>query len=293
MLIGITGTKRSGKDTIAKYLIENYKYEKYSFAEPLKKGICCFFGWDFDEVEKDENKEKIDPIYGISYRQACQHIGTDWAQYQLGKTFPLFKEITGRKLWVKRFIQFYLSRGSQKNIVIPDIRFPHEIDAIRALGGKIIRVTRDTKLNDIHESEKHIMDLIVDHNIENNFTIEDLYENINTWYKINILGKSPFLTEQKINTKIYTKISEDLINQIESLSNIKAFYKDIEKSPSYMFHKYQRKYWFIDQDIKTTKNSFYLNASNGIKEESNYTKVSNEEFLNTCITLYPKEKNND
>lgn len=176
-LIGVTGYKRSGKDTAANWLVEKYGFEKYSFGTPLKKAVCEIFGWDFNEVEKNENKEKIDPIYGISYRQALQDLGTEWGQFGLAKRFPEFNNVTGRKLWVKRFASYY--SNTTNNIVVADVRFPHEEAVIHAAGGKIIRVTRPSlKLEDTHDSEKHIETLKVDYDFLNDGTVEDLYKAI-------------------------------------------------------------------------------------------------------------------
>ena len=45
-IIAICGAKRSGKDVLAKYLINKYKYEKLSFAEPLKKAVKELFNFN-------------------------------------------------------------------------------------------------------------------------------------------------------------------------------------------------------------------------------------------------------
>ena len=34
-LIGFAGKARSGKDTAGKYLVDNYQFVRYSFAQPL------------------------------------------------------------------------------------------------------------------------------------------------------------------------------------------------------------------------------------------------------------------
>jgi hypothetical protein len=40
-------------------------------------------------------------------------------------------------------------------VVVTDVRFPNEVDAIRALGGKVIRINRGSaELSDGHASEK-------------------------------------------------------------------------------------------------------------------------------------------
>jgi len=45
MIIGITGKKRSGKDTVASCLVENYMFVKYSLADPIKEACKDIFGF--------------------------------------------------------------------------------------------------------------------------------------------------------------------------------------------------------------------------------------------------------
>ena len=40
-IIGILGNKRVGKDTVADYLVKNYGFIKYNFADPIKE-ICNY-----------------------------------------------------------------------------------------------------------------------------------------------------------------------------------------------------------------------------------------------------------
>lgn len=37
MVILVTGLKRSGKDTVANYFSSHYGFERYAFADPIKK----------------------------------------------------------------------------------------------------------------------------------------------------------------------------------------------------------------------------------------------------------------
>lgn len=58
-LIGIIGKKRSGKDTISDYLIKNYGYQKYGFADPLKRGAKEIFGFTDEQLWEHKNKKKL------------------------------------------------------------------------------------------------------------------------------------------------------------------------------------------------------------------------------------------
>ena len=106
MIIAITGYKQSGKDTIAKYLCEKYGYVQYSCASPIKEAAKDMFNWT-DEHVNGELKEVLDPRWGIMPRQVLQSLGTEYGQFMLSKMYPLFAEITGRKLWVRNFHYWY------------------------------------------------------------------------------------------------------------------------------------------------------------------------------------------
>ena len=175
MLIGITGRKRSGKDTVAAYLRDKYRFVRYQMASPLKKAVCALFGWDPDIVEDGPEKEKIDPRYGISPRQAMQFMGFELGK-ELGGRFTEFETTTGRLLYVKRMVQF-VQANEHVNIVIPDIRMPYEIEAIQNRGGRILRVVRDTKINpDIHATEMFVDTMEVDAELFNMGSVEELYD---------------------------------------------------------------------------------------------------------------------
>jgi hypothetical protein len=65
------------------------------------------------------------------------------------------------------------------DIVIADMRFHHEANAIRELNGEIWRVVRPSlTLNDEHQSEKEQETIVADKTIINDGNLEDLYNKI-------------------------------------------------------------------------------------------------------------------
>lgn len=178
-VIAITGFKRSGKDVMGKYLVDNCGFVRYAFADPIREVCQTVFDWDSEYMER--HKEEVDPFWGISPRYAMQWIGTEGFQYYLPQDCPLFSETTGRIVWVKKFLRWH-ERTQNKRVVITDMRFHHELDTLEEyLGNDIIsiRVDRDSvEPNDTHASEQDIPDLNVDFEIENNGSLEELYEQI-------------------------------------------------------------------------------------------------------------------
>jgi shikimate kinase len=142
MLIGLVGLKGSGKDTFAKTLIEEYGFIKDSFAAPLKDSVASIFGWDRDLVEgassesrawREEKDEYWSEVLNtkVTPRGILQIIGTE-----------VFRDNLHEDIWVKSFIK--RNQNSKNNIIMTDVRFPNEMQAIKDLGGIIIYVRRDT-----------------------------------------------------------------------------------------------------------------------------------------------------
>lgn len=183
LVVGITGYKRSGKDTIAKYIIDHYKrFVKYAFADPVRQAAMAFFGWDLEYMEK--HKEEIDEFWGVSPRQALQFIGTEVGRVGFAQQYPQFQKTTGNDIWIKRLQKFVNSKPSDTNFVVSDMRFHNEFDHImfsdnyRAF---TIGVTRPGTGGDLHASEQEIPDLIerCDYQIDNCQSLTELYREIN------------------------------------------------------------------------------------------------------------------
>ena len=52
----INGLPRSGKDTLADYLVDKYNYTKLSFAAPMKAIISNTFDISLDELDAYKNR---------------------------------------------------------------------------------------------------------------------------------------------------------------------------------------------------------------------------------------------
>jgi len=180
-LIAVVGPKRSGKDTVAEYLIKHYDFQRYSFADPIKRAAMHMFG--FTEAQmwgSTEDKETIDPRWNISPRRMLQIIGTDLFQFDIQKHLKDGEFPFGRSVWVNRFKVWYREEMDKPyDIVIADMRFHHEANAIRELNGEIWRVVRPSlTLNDEHPSEKEQESILADKTIINDGDLNDLYTKI-------------------------------------------------------------------------------------------------------------------
>ena len=189
MIIGMLGQKQVGKDTAADYIIHHIDatYCKYSLAYPMKEAVKIIFGWTEEHVN-GKLKEVIDPVLGISPRQALTTIGTDWGQYMLCSMFPQFAKVTGRKLWVNCLLR-QIKEDNWKNVIISDVRFEHEVEAIHSVGGKILKIVRPSLVNtDTHESEQGGKIEDYDYLIVNEGTLADYFLKVKCAYDFLVKG---------------------------------------------------------------------------------------------------------
>lgn len=197
MIIGLVGFASSGKGTVADYLVDKHLFSKMAFADPLKDAASVIFGWPRHMIEGDNQVSRIfretpDPFwsekldYDFTPRMALQKLGTESG-----------RDVFGQDIWVNALEKRI---HDHENVVVADVRFSNEIDAIIKFGGKVIRIKRggepiwyDVAYNHLHKNEYnmhrkypdvHISEWAwighpgIKHVIENNGSITDLEKNI-------------------------------------------------------------------------------------------------------------------
>lgn len=180
-IIGITGKKFSGKDTVGNYLVEKYDYKQYAYATALKLAVKDIFEFT-DEQLNTELKEVVDTRWNITPRRVLQYVGTDLFRNQSNVLFPDI----GCDFWIKvleRKILKQLNENPDTKIVITDIRYKNEAELVKKLGGNIIKLNRDTNMTDNHTSETSIDEINIDYEINNNGTKIQLFNIIDALIK--------------------------------------------------------------------------------------------------------------
>jgi len=178
--IGLLGQKGSGKDTLADYLVNTKGFVKYSFATPVKDIAKIIFNLNNEQLYGNL-KESIDDEIGISPRVIVQRLGTEFGQDLIYKLFPELK-IKKKHIWLRLF-DIFLEKNKDKNIVIADVRFKHEIDHLKKYNFNIIKISRTNSLIDKHISENQSK-LNYDYHIENNDSKDTLYNKYNNFVYI-------------------------------------------------------------------------------------------------------------
>lgn len=180
MLIGLTGFKGSGKNTVADYLTEKYGFEQLSFAAKVKESSAACFGIDPEKWEAWKNDpmkvvciadlEDEEPFALLTVREFLQHYGVE-----------AHRDIFGDSFWLDQVLpdDKYPTRGwYDRNSVITDARFDNEARRVKANNGKIVKVERDYTGPEQHSSEQPIETEFIDYTIQNNGTLEELYKSI-------------------------------------------------------------------------------------------------------------------
>jgi hypothetical protein len=163
-LIGLSGKKRSGKDTVAcilqQCLPRTELFYHIHFAGALKQEVANATGHSLKYIE--DHKE--------NFRLILQGWGTDYRRKLYGKDY-----------WVKRLSEKirYLENSGATFIVVSDVRFQNEADLIKKLGGQVWRIERELASSDAHPSETDLDDYKFDVEILNIGTISDLVDYIN------------------------------------------------------------------------------------------------------------------
>ena len=157
-IIIFSGKQFSGKDTVAKMLLERFpNFKRIGIADAIKRKYSKQTGLTLDEIELNKSK----------YRQDLINLG-DWGRTQ------------DPDYWLNSIIEY------NGDTIITDIRVKHELDLFRSYGAFTVRVEADENIraqrgilsskNDDTETQ---LDNIKDWDfvINNNGTYDDLCRN--------------------------------------------------------------------------------------------------------------------
>lgn len=171
VIIGLSGKKRSGKDTVCQIIqsLLDLQVERMAVADTLKEEAVDFLSKDFlapsretmlEEIGLDQTKEK--------YRMFLQWWGTEFR-----------KEICGVPDYWVNLLRERIAKSPSDVIVITDVRFPDEAEMIKSHPiSELWRVERpsleDEQPKDVHPSECALDDYTFDYVIDNTCDLEKL-----------------------------------------------------------------------------------------------------------------------
>jgi hypothetical protein len=154
LIIGVTGRKRAGKDSVAARLVERHGFVRYAFADSVRRvalaidPIVDVDHWMDEEYRLsvivaergwERTKDEIPEV-----RRLLQTIGTD-AIRALDPDF-----------WVRATMRQVYAEA--RPVVITDVRFPNEAEAVKRAGGVLVRVVRPGQTDDDQHASETAMD---------------------------------------------------------------------------------------------------------------------------------------
>jgi hypothetical protein len=166
MIIGLTGYAQSGKDTVAKVLIDNFGFERVAFADPIRKLL-----YEMNPAVKDGDYrlQKVIDGYGWDVaktafpevRRLLQDLGVG------------ARKVFGEDFWVKQALSSY---RPWDNVVVTDVRFTNEAGYVKSFhAAQLWRVKRiGVGAVNTHVSEHDMDGYPVDQIFANNGSIGDL-----------------------------------------------------------------------------------------------------------------------
>lgn len=174
-IILLNGCPSSGKDTIANYLVEKYKYKTIAFKDQAFKDVYAHFKVDqadYMELYNDRlTKDKpSDILQGYSPRKAMQYV-----------VEKVNKPILGKDYLAKYTLDIIL-KDMYNNYVVSDLGLEEEEEATLSLlkkeKYKIIYINRDgfDFKNDTRSKRTHI-----DYTIDNNGSLDDLFKKVDNY----------------------------------------------------------------------------------------------------------------
>lgn len=158
-LIGISGKKGSGKDTVANLIIEiTQAYQIKRFSGAIKHVVEQMTGIPAEDQNKQEVKDLFLPEWNRTVRELQKDVGEAIRNnvHLDGWIIPQFMNYNGQ-YWI-----------------FPDTRHPNEYDAINKRRGIVIRIERDGLPPDDHISETALDGAHFDYYIFNNAGLGEL-----------------------------------------------------------------------------------------------------------------------
>ena len=196
LLLGVTGSAQSGKDTFAKMLVEELDRQTDSvfvlmaYAHELKMKIQKDFDLSYEQLWGTE-KEIVDRRYKKVFNShggiRADVADTDelptayWTPREMMQNYGQFYRTIDYDFWVKHLFSV-IKQNKYENVIITDVRYLNEAQPIVDSGGYIIRIVRGNRAkihNQYHISEMSMAKYDkISFTVGNNGTLDELRLNV-------------------------------------------------------------------------------------------------------------------
>lgn len=192
MILGLIGTKGSGKDTVAGILTKSKDWVRVAFADPLYAEVAEAFGVSVAFLQNRDTKETPLPQLALSNCNQDLEEGVPTFAAMMLANYKLPQETTLEamakprspreilQLWGSEYRRalfrddYWLQQAKQViqarpdlNFVISDVRYPNEVAMLKSINGVLARIVRPAMAVQgdpamLHSSEQMMLNQPVD-----------------------------------------------------------------------------------------------------------------------------------
>lgn len=170
LLIGLGGFPEAGKDAFAEFLRDDFGFEIFGMSDALLEALLILDplvaiddGLTVRDIVDRYGYAKAKALYP-EFRRLLRALGTD-----------VGREMLGQDVWLRPTANKILSRLRDGiPCVLTGIRFPNEMDWLRAAAGYAVWVDRPGKATDAHVSDVALGPEDFDLILSNDGTLQDL-----------------------------------------------------------------------------------------------------------------------
>jgi hypothetical protein len=151
-IVGLIGKKRAGKDSVASVLTEGFGFVRYAFADPLKASLLA----------TDPCVPLIGSRVTVRLSEMVERVGWEAAKEfaEVRRLLQAYgvavREHVNPSVWLDATMCRVMDE--ERPVVITDVRFPNEADAIEAAGGVLVRVHRPG----LPDDDRHVSETALD-----------------------------------------------------------------------------------------------------------------------------------
>jgi energy-coupling factor transporter ATP-binding protein EcfA2 len=195
--VGIAGKKGTGKNTLAEMLKEAMEDEGVKvaitgFANPLKLSVYRLFTGDLKATEERA-------VQWVDHRKGDWEVTLDshttWGERESFRQFlqrygtEAHRDTFGENFWVEQALNEF-KWAKYDFVILADVRFENEAEAIQDTGGFILNMKRTTPQDgDTHVSEKDLPNDYVDMYVNNEGHMDQLQASANVLAEDIIMGR--------------------------------------------------------------------------------------------------------